>query len=519
MSSSSGNNSYLSAATVIGGAALGILSYLAFKYPDRAVFEDVQKGIPQVKGYPLIGTFFQQLKEVSRFYDAQHEHLEKLNTMTMINSSILISLTVTTIDPRNITHILKNNYTNYNKDTELKRCSKQFFGDGIFVHDGATWRFHRKTASRVFGTKDLQKCFDRVFAKNLGVITHDVLDQYATNGSVLDLQQLILKFTMDSFVQIGFGKDLKMLTQEGVVPLAESFDTSIDHIVDLYMNPFTPIMDKLHPLLHPHTKSISQHYKELDQFANEVISERRKDIQNGKKFNDLLSQFMDTKNENGEPFTDKDLRHVILGTISAGRETTSASIVWTMYSIMTNPDVEAKFLEEIDSYLPSDNYQQDLDPVKLYEAAKKMNYAHAVFYESMRLHPPIPVNQRVAVEDDIWPDGTEIRKGNVISWSNYAQGRSSKIWGSDCLEFKPERWILEDGTLYKEEKGQWPVFNIGPRACLGERMAIVEGLTTLITLIRRYKFSLYNPDQKVDYNVRVALSIKNGLKVLVSKRI
>ncbi|KAI9272722.1 cytochrome P450 [Phascolomyces articulosus] len=501
----SDNKSLISAATIIGGTALGILGFLVLKYPDCRVFEDVQKGVPQVKGYPLIGTLFQQLGEFKRFYDAQHEQLENLDTKTMINSSILVSLTVTTIDPRNINHILKDNYRNYIKDPYLKRCSKEFFGDGIFVNEGSAWRIHRKTASRVFGSKDLQKCFDQVFAKNLKVITHEVLDQIAIDGSVVDFQQLILKFTMDSFIKIGFGKDLQILTQKGVVPLVESFDAGMDHITASYMNPFTPIVDTLHPLLYPHTKTIHQHHNTLHQFANDVISERRRDIQNGKTFNDLLSQFINTTSEQGEFFTNDELQHLIISTISAGRETTSASIVWTVYRLIMNPTIETKFLEEIDAYLPSNDYQEDLDPIKLY-------------YESMRLHPPIPVNQRVAVNDDLWPDGTEIRKGNVISWNNYAQGRSSKIWGSDCLEFKPERWILEDGTLYKEKKGQWPMFNIGPRSCLGEKLAIMEGLTTLITLIRRYKFSLYNPNQKVEYSVGVTLSVKDGLKLLVTKR-
>ena len=169
-------------------------------------------------------------------------------------------------------------------------------------------------------------------------------------------------------------------------------------------------------------------------------------------------------------------------------------------------------------------------------------------YESLRLHPPIPINQRVAVENDIWPDGTVIRKGNVISWNMYAQARCSKIWGDDCHEFNPDRWILEDGSLYKEAKGQAPVFNVGPRTCLGkgspysycvyfhyitqvdtnicifatliigDRLAIVEGLVVLITLVRRYKFSFSNAEQKDDYNVRVVETIKGGLPVHVQKR-
>ena len=87
--------------------------------------------------------------------------------------------------------------------------------------------------------------------------------------------------------------------------------------------------------------------------------------------------------------------------------------------------------------------------------------------ETLRLYPPIPVNIREAIEDDVWPDGTIVRKGTSISWSAYSQARCSEIWGSDCKGFKPERWILDNDKLYKPESGEWNVFNIGPRSCLG----------------------------------------------------
>ena len=70
-------------ATIVSGCFLGIAAFLSYKYPDRAIFEDIQKGIPQVKGYPLVGSFFQQLRGIKRYYDMQLEQLEKLDTMTM----------------------------------------------------------------------------------------------------------------------------------------------------------------------------------------------------------------------------------------------------------------------------------------------------------------------------------------------------------------------------------------------------------------------------------------------------
>lgn len=90
------------------------------------------------------------------------------------------------------------------------------------------------------------------------------------------------------------------------------------------------------------------------------------------------------------------------------------------------------------------------------------------FYETLRLYPSVPGNQKYALEDDIWPDGTVIKAGYYVTWNPYAQGRSTKVWGANAKEFYPERWIDEDGNLRRESAGKWPAFHAGPRICLGK---------------------------------------------------
>lgn len=79
----------------------------------------------------------------------------------------------------------------------------------------------------------------------------------------------------------------------------------------------------------------------------------------------------------------------------------------------------------------------------------------------------MPANQKYALNDDVWPDGTNIKKGDYIVWDPWAQGRSEKVWGPDAKQFKPERWITPEGELRRESQGQWPAFHAGPRTCLG----------------------------------------------------
>ena len=47
----------------------------------------------------------------------------------------------------------------------------------------------------------------------------------------------------------------------------------------------------------------------------------------------------------------KQLRDDLMTMLIAGHETTAAVLTWTLFALMSNPDVEAKMLEEIDSVL------------------------------------------------------------------------------------------------------------------------------------------------------------------------
>lgn len=72
----------------------------------------------------------------------------------------------------------------------------------------------------------------------------------------------------------------------------------------------------------------------------------------------------------------------------------------------------------------------------------------------MRLFPPVPINSRLTVDDDVLPDGTHVGKGWFADYSAYAMGRMEEVWGRDRMEFKPERWLNGDGAF---EPSEWDV--------------------------------------------------------------
>ncbi|KAL0080217.1 cytochrome P450 CYP5203 [Phycomyces blakesleeanus] len=500
---------------VVSTATIGVLLLLALKYPDRAIFTEHRDGVPHEKGLPLVGHLFGLLKNKYRIHDFQTDKFVKLDTMTMTMSVLGIPRTIFTIDPRNVEHVLKTNFENYVKSTWFSECTVHLFGHGILNSNGAQWRWQRKAASLIFNVKNFRDQFTDVFVDEVEILCNEILEKAVVSGEAVDLHEHIFRFTLDSFVYLGFGIQLNSLKTKEEVDFAASFDACQLYSLEKFMNPmieYTAIIDRI---LHPRKKTIKQHIETIDNFSSAVISKRRTELANGGTPNDLLSRFMGAKNEKDEPLSDKELKDISLNFIIAGRDTTAVALTWVFYCLFNAPEVEKKLLEEITNCIKD---EKKMDSAEIYETIKNMTYAHAVFYEVLRLYPPVPNNQKYALNDDILPDGTHVLKGDNVAWSPYGSSRNKKIWGPDAANFDPERWITLEGNLRRETQGRWSVFNGGPRVCLGQSFATLEALVVIIFLFKRYKFTML-PNQDITYETSLTLPMKNGLRVKVEKRV
>ena len=63
-----------------------------------------------------------------------------------------------------------------------------------------------------------------------------------------------------------------------------------------------------------------------------------------------------------------------------------------------------------------------------------------------------------------------------------------------------------------------PVCPPGPRLCLGQRLAELEGVFVLTGLLARYRFSQAVPGAAVGYNLSPTMPMKQGLMVLATPR-
>jgi cytochrome P450 len=142
---------------------------------------------------------------------------------------------------------------------------------------------------------------------------------------------------------------------------------------------------------------------------------------------------------------------------------------------------------------------------------------HAFVRETLRLHPPVPQDTKECIEDDVWPSGQRVPKGAMVAYVPYLMGRSERLWGKDAAKFDLDKWFQHDGQPAKEPSPfLFPVFNAGPRLCLGKSVAILESSMLLSMIVQQFRLTCV--DDSVTYALTVTLPIRDGLHVRATLR-
>jgi cytochrome P450 len=94
--------------------------------------------------------------------------------------------------------------------------------------------------------------------------------------------------------------------------------------------------------------------------------------------------------------------------------------------------------------------------------------------------------------------------------------RSKLIWGPNADDFIPERW-LEDGNLISRPAFEYPVFNGGPRTCLGKKMAELVAVQVIATLVLKFDFEAVEEMERISKN-SLTLPMEGGLPCYVKLR-
>ncbi|KAH9839883.1 cytochrome P450 [Rhodofomes roseus] len=225
---------------------------------------------------------------------------------------------------------------------------------------------------------------------------------------------------------------------------------------------------------------------------------------------DMLQKLLEARDDEGKPLSPVELSAEAFVLIVAGSDTIANTTCATTYYLARDQRVQAKLQAELDAALASVDSE-----VAPYDVVKDLPYLDAVIHEGQRLHATIGAGlPREVPAGGATILGHHLKEGTWVSVPIYHLHRAESIWGPDASEFRPERWIEASPGRKKQMMEAFVPFSIGPRACIGRSLAIMQLHIIVATLFRRYEFALKSdaPLQIRDVLARRPLECLVGMK-------
>ncbi|RGP77508.1 cytochrome p450 oxidoreductase [Fusarium longipes] len=411
-------------------------------------------------------------------------------------------------DPQNVDFIFRNEGV-FEKGEFFKQRSWDLFGHGIINVDGEFWRLQRKAGLRFLSAAALKTLTNERLPKYLEQAI-SVLEAKKQTREVVDLQAVVHEVTTQLMGRMAYNMEMHA---------DDDFTLAFEHAsgatAERFQNPLWFFTEMFTGARMRHSIATVKAYGK--RIVTSAVADRKE--AEGKTHSDapgsLIQSLLDSIGD------ETLVADAALNYLSAGRDTVAQALTWTLYLLMKHPQVATKLRQSVEMLQDGDdvNPSTEQDPELL--TPVRLPYVLAVFYESLRLRPPIPFEIKQAQQATTLPDGTFLPAGAIVVWCAWAMGRSHTTWGPDADDFRPERWLTTSPAggvaVAQRPAAEFPVFNGGPRVCLGKKMAELVAVQTLARLVPLFDFEPAFEGERVSKS-SLTLPMEGGLPVYVQHR-
>ncbi|MGE2835154.1 cytochrome P450 [Mycobacterium sp. SMC-4] len=398
-------------------------------------------------------------------------------------------MTVTLLShPDHVEHVMTRKHTGYVKHESTREL---FFGEpapfGLLA--GEEWRRVRRSLSPHFGGQALTA----VSSQLTGALTERVSawSRYADSGQSMELQDELGVVVLDGLLRSMFSTALPTERLRRFATAAQHYDQYVAARVATYFLPgFLP---------RPYRFRGEPAKRFLFAQADDFVARRLRE--GPRRTPDVLDTLLSTSYEGSQEHQYARLRADLFSLMLGAVGTTTAAVGWAVGLLFANPPALARAYDEVDA----------LGGAELgFGQLQNLEYLQCCLDEAQRIQSASPANVRTAVDDDE-VGGYHIPAGSQILLSPYGLHRDTRFWDAP-EEFRPSRFVG-----HETNRNAFLPFNVGPRKCMGYRLANTAGVLTLAAILQRYSVEL-PPEWRPRHEFRRASKVPRGLSVTLSHR-
>ncbi len=382
------------------------------------------------------------------------------------------------VKPEDVGHVLLDNHKNYSKQMMGYRKLALVLGKGLVTSDGEEWRMRRRTAQPAFHRARIAS-----FAEQMTSATERMLDEWAARPDpVIDVGEEMMGLAFRIVGATLMSRDLSDLDER-------SIGSQVTLVMEYIADRMIRIVDWPEWIPTQGNLRFKRALAGFDALVYQGIRERARGTE---RPNDLLSMLLDARDpETGAAFTEAQIRDEVVTIMGAGHETTASTLGWTWHLLARHPQVEADLHQELACVLGG--------RIPTFDDLPQLGLTQCIIEEAMRLHPPVWILSRRALDDDEI-GGRRIEKGSNVLLSPYLTHRHPDLW-PDAAAFRPERFRAASKELMP--RFAYYPFGGGPRTCIGNHFAMMEATLLLATIAQRFRLTEVSaPETEISVTLR-----------------
>lgn len=430
------------------------------------------KELPGPKGLPLLGNLLQL--DLTRLHQVLEKWCQEFGTVYAFELGP--KPVVVVAETELIQNILRQRPTKFRRLGSIQPVFKEMGITGVFSAEGEQWKRQRRLTAHALDAAHLREFFPTLIK-----VTERLRNRWraaARRHEPVDVQQDLMRYTVDVTTNLAFGYDMNTLEKEG--DIVQQHLEKIFPMINRRVNAAFPYWRyfKL-----PSDRELDRSLDAVRETITEFITRGRARLAQHPELaahpTNFLEAMLAARDEGGAAFTDEEIYGNVLTILLAGEDTTANSLAWMMHFMVKHPGVQAQMREEAEQVVGRAGMLGQL------QDADRLKYIEAVAHETMRLKPVAPIlfletNEDVEVGDVAIPKATP-----VMTLTMHPALQDAHF--TAAAEFKPERWLdaapapanasapsATPSCPHAHNAKAFVPFGAGPRVCPGRTLALVE---------------------------------------------
>ncbi|CAH0698126.1 unnamed protein product [Spodoptera exigua] len=393
----------------------------------------------------------------------------------------------------------------------------------LFFAEGDLWKLLRQRMTPAFTTGKLKAMFPLIVERAEKLKLRALAA--AAEGKSLDARDLMARYTTDFIGACGFGLDSDSINDENSAFRQLGVNIFKIRTMDIVKG----VAKELFPEIFKNLKLWTRLENDINELVVAILRKRDYKPCGRGDFIDLMleckqkgvivGESIQKKKPDGTPETatleidDALIAAQVFVFFAAGFETSSSATSFTLHQLAYHQDVQKKAQEEIDRVLAKH------DGKLSYDAVREMHYLENVFKEGMRMFPSLGFLFRQCTKAFTFPElNFSIDEGVRVLIPLQSMHNDPKYFPEPEV-FRPERFDADE--FDSNNKYVYMPFGSGPRACIGERLGLMQSLAGLAAILSSFtvepaKETLRHP--VVDPQTSLVQCIRAGLPLMFRER-